>query len=153
MNQIQVVKGLEDVELLETECCSFEVTLSHAYVDGSWTKDGTRLKSKPSCRISAQGKKHTLTLTRVSVGDTGVFSFQAEAVQTSARLVVTGTSSCTVKCRSKNFGCYEKNTCVLILLHGHVYACVSFDPSAVTVTLSPSQGYQNTEESIGYRCD
>lgn len=90
MKKIQVVKGLEDVELLETESCSFEVTLSHAYVDGSWSKDGTRLKSKPSCRINAQGKRHILTLTRVSLGDTGVFSFQAEGVETSARLVVRG---------------------------------------------------------------
>ncbi|XP_041913572.1 obscurin isoform X1 [Alosa sapidissima] len=88
LKKIQVVRGLEDLELLETESCSFEVTLSHGYVDGSWTKDGTRLKSKPNCRISTQGKRHILTLTRVSLGDTGVFSFQAEGIQTSARLVV-----------------------------------------------------------------
>ncbi|XP_063057570.1 obscurin isoform X3 [Engraulis encrasicolus] len=86
--KVEIVKGLEDVELLETESCSLEVTLSRAFVDGFWAKDGTRLKSKPSCRIGAQGKKHVLTLPRISLGDAGVFSFQSEGVETSARLVV-----------------------------------------------------------------
>lgn len=88
--KVEIVKGLEDVELLETESCSLEVTLSRAFVDGFWAKDGTRLKSKPSCRIGAQGKKHVLTLPRISLGDAGVFSFQSEGVETSARLVVRG---------------------------------------------------------------
>ncbi|XP_069006652.1 obscurin isoform X1 [Embiotoca jacksoni] len=88
-NRLQVVKGLEDVEMSESESCSFEVTLNLAYIEGMWTRDGTLLKSKPNCRISTHGKKHSLILNRVALGDAGLFSFQANGIQTSGRLTVT----------------------------------------------------------------
>ncbi|XP_040040446.2 obscurin isoform X3 [Gasterosteus aculeatus] len=88
-NRLQVVKGLEDVEVCECESCSFEVTLNLAYIEGLWTRDGSPLKSKPTCRISTHGKKHSLLLNRVALGDAGLFSFQANGVQTSGRLIVT----------------------------------------------------------------
>lgn len=90
VNRLQVVKGLEDVEVSECESCSFEVTLNQAYVEGTWTRDGTRVKSRPSCRISMHGKKHALTLTRVTLGDGGLYTFQANGIQTSGRLSVRG---------------------------------------------------------------
>lgn len=93
MNRIQLVKGIEDVTLCEKEACTFEVVLSHAYVQGQWTKDGVPLKSKPVCRIATRGKTHTLTLTRVTTADTGVISFKAEGIETSALLTVTGTTN------------------------------------------------------------
>lgn len=85
-----MVKGLEDVEVSECESCSFEVTLNLAYVEGVWTRDGMQLKSKPTCRISTHGKKHSLILNRVALGDAGLFSFQADGVQTSGALTVRG---------------------------------------------------------------
>ncbi|KAM4574398.1 obscurin [Fundulus diaphanus] len=88
LNRLKVVKGLEDVEVSECEGCSFEVTLNLAYVEGIWTRDGMQVKSKPSCRISAHGKKHGLVLNRVALGDAGLYCFQASEVQTSGRLVV-----------------------------------------------------------------
>ncbi|XP_078141769.1 obscurin [Centroberyx gerrardi] len=88
-NRLQVVKGLEDMEVCECESCSFEVTLNLAYIEGAWTRDGAQLKSKPNCRISTHGKRHTLILTRVALGDAGLFSFQANGIQTSGRLIVT----------------------------------------------------------------
>ncbi|XP_035989347.1 obscurin [Fundulus heteroclitus] len=88
LNRLKVVKGLEDVEVSECESCSFEVTLNLAYVEGIWTRDGMQVKSKPSCRISAHGKKHGLVLNRVALGDAGLYCFQASEVQTSGRLVV-----------------------------------------------------------------
>lgn len=89
-NHLQVVKGLEDAEVSECESCSFEVTLSVAYIAGVWTRDGTQLKSKPSCCISTHGKKHSLILKRVTLGDAGLYCFQADGLQTSGRLGVTG---------------------------------------------------------------
>ncbi|XP_036845201.1 obscurin [Oncorhynchus mykiss] len=90
--QLLVVKGLEDVEVCESEGCSFEVTLNLSYIDGTWTKDGVKLKSKPTCRITAHRNKHTLTFTRVTVGDTGLFSFHTDGaqscIQTSGQLIV-----------------------------------------------------------------
>ncbi|KAM7409839.1 hypothetical protein PAMA_001372 [Pampus argenteus] len=87
-NRLQVVKGLEDVEVSECESCSLEVTLNLAYIEGVWTRDGMQLKSKPNCRISTQGKRHSLVLNRVALGDAGLFSFQANSIQTSGRLIV-----------------------------------------------------------------
>lgn len=89
-NRLQVLKGLEDVEVSECESCSFEVTLNLAYIEGVWTRDGIQLKCRPNCRINMHGKKHSLTLNRVSLGDAGLFSFQADGVQTSCRLCVRG---------------------------------------------------------------
>ncbi|XP_029562286.1 obscurin isoform X3 [Salmo trutta] len=93
-NQIhlQVVKGLEDVDVCEREGCTFEVTLNLSYIAGTWTRDGVRLKSKPTCHIATHKNKHTLTFTRVTVGDTGLFSFQTDGshnwIQTSGQLTV-----------------------------------------------------------------
>ncbi|KAM9848902.1 obscurin [Aulostomus maculatus] len=87
-NRLQVVKGLEDAEVSECESCSFEVTLNLAYIEGVWTRDGTQLKSKPNCRISTHGKKHSLILKRVALGDAGFISFQTNGIQTSGRLSV-----------------------------------------------------------------
>ncbi|KAM4739603.1 obscurin isoform 2-T2 [Anableps anableps] len=88
MNRLKVVKGLEDVEVSECESCSFEVTLNLAYIEGIWIRDGTQVKSKPSCRISTHGKKHCLILNRVALGDAGLYCFQASEVRTSGRLIV-----------------------------------------------------------------
>lgn len=88
--RLQVVKGLEDVEVSECQSCSFEVTLNLAYVEGAWTRDGIQLKSKPSCQISTHGKKHSLILKRVALVDAGQFAFQADGIQTSGRLSVRG---------------------------------------------------------------
>ncbi|XP_008290272.1 obscurin [Stegastes partitus] len=87
-NRLQVLKGLADVEVPECESCSFEVTLNLAYIEGMWTRDGMQLRSKPNCRISTHGKKHSLILKRVALGDAGVFAFQANGVQTAGRLHV-----------------------------------------------------------------
>ncbi|XP_057696690.1 obscurin isoform X1 [Corythoichthys intestinalis] len=87
-NRLQVVRGLEDVEVSECESCSFEVILNLSYIEGVWTKDGVRVKSKPNCRISTHGKTHSLILTRVALADVGLISFQANGIQTSGRLTV-----------------------------------------------------------------
>lgn len=89
-NRLKVVKGLEDVEVSECESCCFDVTLNLAYIEGVWTRDGMQLKSKPNCRISTHGKKHSLILNKVALGDAGLFSFQANGIQTSGRLGVRG---------------------------------------------------------------
>lgn len=90
VNKIQVIKGLEDVTLCEKEAWTFEVVLSHAYVRSVWTRNGLPFKSKPTCRIATRGKRHTLTLTRVSLLDVGLIGFQADGAETFANLTVTG---------------------------------------------------------------
>ncbi|XP_017281470.1 obscurin isoform X20 [Kryptolebias marmoratus] len=88
MKKIQLMKGLTETKAHETETVTLEVELSQADVEGSWTRDGAKLKSGLSCRITTLGKKHNLTLSNLKREDAGLISFQAEGVHTSARLIV-----------------------------------------------------------------
>lgn len=90
MKKIQVTKGLSETKAHETETVTLEVELSQADVEGSWTRDGAKLKSGPNCRITALGKKHALTLSSLKREDAGTIAFQAEGVHTSCKLIVTG---------------------------------------------------------------
>ncbi|XP_069047286.1 obscurin isoform X21 [Lepisosteus oculatus] len=89
MKKVTLVRGLEEMKVEEKETVTFEVELNHADVEGSWTRDAVRLKPGANCRISALGKKHSLTLSNLRLEDSGLVSFQAEGVHTSGRLIVT----------------------------------------------------------------
>uniref|UniRef100_A0A668A7J7 Obscurin, cytoskeletal calmodulin and titin-interacting RhoGEF b n=1 Tax=Myripristis murdjan TaxID=586833 RepID=A0A668A7J7_9TELE len=65
------------------------VELNQADVEGSWTRNGTKIKTGPNCRITALGKKHALTLSQLKMEDAGTIAFQAEGVRTSGKLIVT----------------------------------------------------------------
>lgn len=90
MKKIQVIKGLTETTAHETETVTLEVELSQADVDGSWTKDGLKVKSGGNCRIMALGKKQALTLSNLKMEDAGTFVFQADGVRVSGKLVVLG---------------------------------------------------------------
>ncbi|XP_058876960.1 obscurin-like [Acipenser ruthenus] len=89
MMKIKLVHGLEEAKVQEKETVTFEVELSHTDVEGSWAKDGLKLRAGGNCRITALGKKHALTLSNLKLEDAGLVSFQAEGVHTSGRLTVT----------------------------------------------------------------
>ncbi|XP_054889215.1 obscurin isoform X9 [Poeciliopsis prolifica] len=89
MKKIQVIKALTETKAHETEAVTLEVELSQADVEGSWTRDGAKLKSGANCRITTVGKKHILTLSNLKREDAGTISFQAEGVHTSSKLIVT----------------------------------------------------------------
>ncbi|XP_047188246.1 obscurin isoform X3 [Scophthalmus maximus] len=89
MKKIQVTKGLTETKAHETETVTLEVELSQADVEGSWTRDGAKLKPGANCRVTALGKKHALTLSNLKREDAGTISFQAEGVHTSGKLIVT----------------------------------------------------------------
>ncbi|KAM6945398.1 obscurin-like protein 1a [Aplochiton taeniatus] len=86
--KIAVRKPLCDTETFEKEAASFEVELSHTDVEGVWQKDGLRLKPNNQWRVSTNGRVHGLTLSNLSVEDTGTIVFSAEGLRTSARLTV-----------------------------------------------------------------
>uniref|UniRef100_A0A2I3GZR0 non-specific serine/threonine protein kinase n=1 Tax=Nomascus leucogenys TaxID=61853 RepID=A0A2I3GZR0_NOMLE len=77
------------VEAREQGTATMEVQLSHADVEGSWTRDGLRLQQGPTCHLAVRGPIHTLTLSGLRPEDSGLMVFKAEGVHTSARLVVT----------------------------------------------------------------
>ncbi|XP_074507683.1 obscurin [Sebastes fasciatus] len=89
MKKIQVIKGLTETKAHETETVTLEVELSQADVEGSWTRDGAKLKSGANCRITALGKKHALTLSNIKREDAGTIAFQAEGVHSSGKLIIT----------------------------------------------------------------
>nr|XP_055069179.1 obscurin-like protein 1a isoform X2 [Misgurnus anguillicaudatus] len=86
--KIVIHKGLIDIETFERETASFEVELSHADVEGVWQKDGLRVKPSNTCRVSSNGRVHGLTLSKLTLEDTGSIVFSAEGLRTTSRLVV-----------------------------------------------------------------
>lgn len=88
--KISVRKGLTDQETFERETASFEVELSHTEVEGIWQKDGIRVKPNNQWRVSTNGLVHSLTLSNLTLEDTGTIAFSAEGVRTTARLTVKG---------------------------------------------------------------
>uniref|UniRef100_A0A3Q1FD51 Obscurin-like protein 1 n=1 Tax=Acanthochromis polyacanthus TaxID=80966 RepID=A0A3Q1FD51_9TELE len=86
--RITIKRGLTDIKTTERETASFEVELSHPNVPGTWIRNGIQLKPTNHFRMSAKGQVHSLTISNLSVEDTGTFVFCVENLKTSARLVV-----------------------------------------------------------------
>ncbi|XP_070694816.1 obscurin-like protein 1 isoform X2 [Pempheris klunzingeri] len=86
--KITIKRGLADIKTTERETASFEVELSHPNVPGTWMRNGIQLKPTNHFRISAKGQVHSLTLSNLSVEETGTFMFCVENLKTSARLIV-----------------------------------------------------------------
>uniref|UniRef100_A0A671YGZ7 Obscurin like cytoskeletal adaptor 1a n=1 Tax=Sparus aurata TaxID=8175 RepID=A0A671YGZ7_SPAAU len=86
--KICIRKGLTDQETFERETASFEVELSHTDVEGIWQKDGIRVKPNNNWRVSTNGLVHGLTLSNLTLEDTGTIVFSAEGVRTTARLTI-----------------------------------------------------------------
>ncbi|RXM28980.1 Obscurin [Acipenser ruthenus] len=86
--KISIKKGLTDTETLERETASFEVEVSHVDVQGVWQKDGICIKPNKNWRVSTHGRVHALTLSNLTLEDSGTVTFSAESVRTSARLTV-----------------------------------------------------------------
>lgn len=64
--------------------------LSHTDVEGVWQKDGIRVKPNNQWRVSTNGRVHSLTLSNLTLEDTGTIAFSADGVRTTARLTVKG---------------------------------------------------------------
>ncbi|XP_062435371.1 obscurin-like protein 1 isoform X2 [Rhea pennata] len=86
--KVSIRTPLADVEAFEKETATFHLELSHAGVPGVWTRDGIRVKPSGTCRISAAGCAHSLTLQRLTLEDSGTVAFTADALRCSARLLV-----------------------------------------------------------------
>ncbi|XP_076120427.1 obscurin [Alosa pseudoharengus] len=86
--KIKICKGLSEIQTFERETASFEVELSHNNVEAVWQKEGTRLKSSSRWRMSSKGRVHGLTISNLTLEDTGTYSLSAENARSSARLTV-----------------------------------------------------------------
>ncbi|NXU77617.1 OBSL1 protein, partial [Oreotrochilus melanogaster] len=86
--KVSIQTPLADVETFEKETATFHLELSHPDVPGVWTRDGIRVKPSSTCRISAMGCGHSLTLERLALEDSGTITFTADTLRCSARLLV-----------------------------------------------------------------
>ncbi|XP_056321764.1 obscurin-like protein 1 isoform X18 [Danio aesculapii] len=86
--KIKIRKGLIDIQTIERETASFEVELSHSNVEGVWQKDGHALKTNNRLRMTAQGRVHSLTISSLTLDDTGTYIFSVDNVRSLARLDV-----------------------------------------------------------------
>ncbi|KAM6307131.1 obscurin-like protein 1 [Aegotheles albertisi] len=86
--KVSIQTPLADVETFEKETATFHLELSHPNVPGVWTRDGIRVKPSSTCRISATGCRHSLTLERLALEDSGTVTFTADTLRCSARLLV-----------------------------------------------------------------
>uniref|UniRef100_A0A8B9NCF0 Obscurin-like protein 1 n=1 Tax=Accipiter nisus TaxID=211598 RepID=A0A8B9NCF0_9AVES len=86
--RVSIQTPLADVETFEKETATFHLELSHPGVPGVWTRDGIRVKPSSTCRISATGCGHSLTLEGLTLEDSGTVTFTADNLRCSARLLV-----------------------------------------------------------------
>ncbi|NXW40578.1 OBSL1 protein, partial [Nyctiprogne leucopyga] len=86
--KVSIRTPLADVETFEKETATFHLELSHSGVPGVWTRDGIRVKPSGTCRISATGCGHSLTLEGLALEDSGTITFTADTLRCSARLIV-----------------------------------------------------------------
>ncbi|XP_069717351.1 obscurin-like protein 1 isoform X2 [Phaenicophaeus curvirostris] len=86
--KVSIQTPLADVETFEKETATFHLELSQPGVPGVWTRDGIRVKPSSTCRISATGCSHSLTLEGLALEDSGTVTFTADNLRCSARLLV-----------------------------------------------------------------
>ncbi|XP_039525086.1 obscurin-like protein 1 [Pimephales promelas] len=86
--KIKILKGLTEIQTYERETASFEVELSHSNVEGVWQKDGNTLKNNNHWHMTAKGRAHSLTISNLTLDDTGTYIFSVENIRSLARLDV-----------------------------------------------------------------
>ncbi|XP_052531346.1 obscurin-like protein 1 isoform X6 [Tympanuchus pallidicinctus] len=86
--KVSIRRPLADVEIFEKQTATFLLELSHAGVPGVWTRGGVRVKPSATCRVSATGCTHSLTLEGLALEDSGTITFTADTLHCSARLLV-----------------------------------------------------------------
>ncbi|XP_016375660.1 LOW QUALITY PROTEIN: obscurin-like [Sinocyclocheilus rhinocerous] len=86
--KIKIRKGLTEIQTYEQETASFEVELSHSNVEGVWQKDGHILKNNNRLRMTAKGRVHSLTISNLTLDDTGTYIFSVDNIRSIARLDV-----------------------------------------------------------------
>ncbi|XP_078308593.1 obscurin isoform X38 [Panthera onca] len=85
---IQIVRPLEDVEVMEKEGATFSCKISHDEVPAQWFWEGSKLRPSDNVRIRQEGRTYTLIYRRVLAEDAGEIKFVAENAESRAELRV-----------------------------------------------------------------
>ncbi|XP_061109721.1 obscurin isoform X40 [Conger conger] len=85
---IQVVKKLEDVEVMEKETAAFVCEISHDEVEGQWHKNNSKIKVGDNIKMRQEGRTYVLLFKSVTVEDAAEIKFTAEKAESTAKLKV-----------------------------------------------------------------
>ncbi|XP_045659965.1 obscurin isoform X26 [Ursus americanus] len=86
--RVQIVRPLEDVEVMEKEGATFSCEVSLDEVPAQWFWEGSKLRPSDNVRIRQEGRKYTLIYRRVLSEDAGEIKFVAENAESRAQLRV-----------------------------------------------------------------
>ncbi|XP_044160310.1 obscurin-like protein 1 [Bufo gargarizans] len=84
----QVLKDLQDVEIMENDNAAFICELSCAQAKGEWIKNGEKIKVTSTTKIRQEGRRHFLLICGAQCEDSGEILFQARRVESRAKLKV-----------------------------------------------------------------
>ncbi|XP_041423263.1 obscurin isoform X2 [Xenopus laevis] len=85
---IQIVKPLVDVEVVEKESASFMCQISHDEVQTQWYKNGIKLKAGENVKMRQEGRTYSLVFQSVQAEDAAEIKFVAEASESRAKLKI-----------------------------------------------------------------
>ncbi|KAE8595462.1 hypothetical protein XENTR_v10015758 [Xenopus tropicalis] len=85
---IQIIKPLVDVEVVEKEGASFMCQISHDEVQTQWYKNGVKLKAGDNVKMRQEGRTCSLVFKSVQAEDAAEIKFVAETAESRAQLKI-----------------------------------------------------------------
>ena len=86
-----IKKGLEDVEIFETENASFQIILAKPIDSYSWYQKGAKLEEGDNVIMQVDEFIYRLTLRNCSMEDAGSIKFEFYGIESNGSLIVKGT--------------------------------------------------------------
>ncbi|XP_072300384.1 titin-like isoform X2 [Eucyclogobius newberryi] len=90
VEEVHIVKNMEDKVCSESQNVKFEVEVSHPGIDPAWTFKNQQLKAGPKHKMESKGKVHSLTVMDTMKDEEGQYTFHAGEKTSSATLTVSG---------------------------------------------------------------
>ncbi|XP_069053244.1 obscurin-like protein 1a isoform X2 [Lepisosteus oculatus] len=86
--KVEIVQGLEDLDIEEDQNAVFLCEVSVEDVPGEWFKNGEKIKPTSTIKIRQEGTKHFLLMCNVRAEDSGEIKFVAKQAESTAYLEV-----------------------------------------------------------------
>ncbi|CAH2281878.1 obscurin isoform X30 [Pelobates cultripes] len=86
--EIQIIKPLVDVEVVEKESASFVCQVSHDDVQTQWFKNDVKLRAGDNVKIRQEGRTYSLLFKSVRSEDAAEIKFVAETAESRAQLKI-----------------------------------------------------------------
>ncbi|XP_075037076.1 obscurin-like protein 1 isoform X2 [Mixophyes fleayi] len=85
----QMLKDLQDVQIVENDNAAFICEVSCAQAKGEWFKNGEKIKVTSTTKIRQEGRRHFLLICGAQCEDSGDILFRARRAESRAKLQVT----------------------------------------------------------------